>query len=381
MPYTTKTLTQLRTQIAQDIQANLPGTDPLLRFSNLQILGSAMAGLVRELYGYLGWISLQAVPYTATDEWLDAWAAVKGIFRNPASKAVGAVQFTGTPDGTLLPANTVMDRGDGMRFRTSADAVVTAGVVTAPATAVADPNGLLGAGGNCDIGTLMTLEQAIAGINSTGIVSSTFTGGADLETDDSLRARMLLAFQSSAHGGDESDYIQWALAVPGVTRAWCVPNCQGAGTVGVFTMFDTSEAAHGGFPQGTNGVATREDRDAVATGDQLAVADYIYPLQPVTALVYSFAPTPFPVNFIIGGGAAGWSSGVKSGVESAISALFVAEGRIDDQLGTTTIPISDINSAISGVSGTAGYVLTAPNADVVVPFGDLPTRGTMTYNA
>ena len=63
-------------------------------------------------------------------------------------------------------------------------------------------------------------------------------------------------------------------------------------------MMDVSEAAHGGFPQGTNGVAGAETRDTAATGDQLAVANYIYPLRPATALVYACAPASQAVNYM-----------------------------------------------------------------------------------
>jgi uncharacterized phage protein gp47/JayE len=51
--------------------------------------------------------------------------------------------------------------------------------------------------------------------------------------------------------------------VPGVTRAWCAPNGFGSGTVVVYTMWDSAEAAHNGFPQGTDGVSQNErDREA-----------------------------------------------------------------------------------------------------------------------
>jgi hypothetical protein len=35
MPFTRPTLTALRAQVAQDIVSNLPGSDPLLRFSKI----------------------------------------------------------------------------------------------------------------------------------------------------------------------------------------------------------------------------------------------------------------------------------------------------------------------------------------------------------
>ena len=61
------------------------------------------------------------------------------------------------------------------------------------------------------------------------------------------------------------------------TRAWCLPNGMGTGTVALYTMLDNANAQWGGFPQGSNGVATLELRDAAAQGDQLTVANAIYP--------------------------------------------------------------------------------------------------------
>ena len=105
---------------------------------------------------------------------------------------------------------------------------------------------------------------------------------------------MLESYGAPPHGGNSSDYVTWALEVPGVTRAWVPPVPLIPGAVTVFFMMDVSEAAHGGFPQGTNGVASLETRDIAATGDQLAVANSIYPLRPVTPIVYAVAPTAAP---------------------------------------------------------------------------------------
>ena len=43
MPFSRPTLATLRAQAAADIASALPGADPLLRFSNLGILGDAEA--------------------------------------------------------------------------------------------------------------------------------------------------------------------------------------------------------------------------------------------------------------------------------------------------------------------------------------------------
>lgn len=62
----------------------------------------------------------------------------------------------------------------------------------------------------------------------------------------------------------------------------------GAGTVVLRFMMDTAQSQHGGFPQGANGVSQHDQgpdglpRAAVATGDQLVLADALIGLQPVT---------------------------------------------------------------------------------------------------
>lgn len=384
MPFSRPTLTQLRSQVAADISAGLPGSDALLRFSGLNILGTALAGLAQLQYGYTDYVSLQANPFTATDEYLEAWAALKNVFREAATQAgaevPGQVTFTGT-NGTPLPIGTPLVRGDGVGFTTTSIGVWTGTSVTVNAEANADPTGLTGAFGNCPVGTVMTLGTAIGGIQSSGSVTTAFTGGADVELDESLRTRMLQAYQNVPQGGAQNDYVTWALQVNGVTRAWCNGNGMGAGTVVVYTMFDVTEATNNGFPQGVGGVATFETRGApTATLDLLEVANWIYPLRPVTALVYSVSPTQQVVNFTITG-SAGFSAATKALIQSAIAGIFVLYGSplstIAGQNGV--IDMSFINSAIAAISGTAGFVVTVPTGNIVGTTGQLPVVGTITW--
>jgi uncharacterized phage protein gp47/JayE len=385
MPYARPTLTQLRSQVAADISSGLPGSDGLLRFSSLNILGQALAGLAQEQYGYTDWVALQANPFTATEEFLEAWAALKNVFREAATQAglevPGQVTFTGT-NGTPLPIGTPLIRGDGVAFTTTSVGIWTGNSVTANAVANADPTGLTGAFGNCVVGTLMNLGTAIAGIVSSGSVTAAFTGGADVENDTSLRMRMLQAYQNVPQGGAQRDYVTWALQVNGVTRAWCNPNGFGAGTVVVYTMFDVTEAGNNGFPQGVDGVATLETRGSpTATLDLLNVANWIYPLRPATALVYSVSPIQDVINFTISG-SANFSAATKALVSSAISGIFVLYG---SPLSTTagqngTVDLSYIESAIAAISGTQGFVITSPTANIVGTTGQLPVLGTITWN-
>lgn len=365
MPFARPTLTELRNQVAQDIAANLKGADALLRFNNVAILGIVQAGLAQLHYGFLDWIARMAVPFTAEAEYLEAWAGLKAVLRKPATAASGIATFPGTA-GTQLPDQSSVVRSDGVAYLTNGAAVVGGGgTVAVTITAL-----LGGAAGNAIAGTIVTLGQAIAGIQSGGSVTADLTGGADLETDDALRSRMLEVYQAPPQGGDQQDYVEWAKEVAGVTRAWCAPNGMGIGTVIVYAMLDLAEAAHNGFPQGSNGVAAGEPRDAAATGDQLAIANHIFLKQPVTALVYATAPVANPVAFTV----KGIPVASRSGVLAALADVFLREGAPGG-----TVDLAHCWTAIAGVSGVDDFVIQAPLADIVSPTGNLPTVGTVTW--
>lgn len=385
MPFARPPLSQLRSQVAADISSGLPGADGLLRFSNLNVLGTALAGLSYLQYGYVDYIALQATPYTATGEYLEGWAALKKIYRESATAATGTATFPGT-SGTIA-SGTQMSRGDGYVYAATASGTISGGTVTVPIQAVLAPidpmnnptgNGALG---NASAGTVLTLQTAIIGIQSGGVAASDITGGSDVELDGSLRRRMLLAYQNPPQGGDPSDYVQWALDVAGVTRAWCAPNGFGTGTVVIYTMFDTAESAHGGFPQGTDGVSPYDKgpggtpRGVVATGDQLAVANGIIDVQPVTALVYSVAATPNTINFTISGIGTP-SSAVQAAIASAIDSEFLNQGA---PIAGTSVALSSIESAIAAIAGTPGFVISSPAGNIPNVIGELPVRGTVTY--
>lgn len=386
MPYSRPTLTALRTQIWSDITAAAGLVVSLLQKAVLKIVGSALAALVFGLYGYLDWIAKQAVPFTSTDEFLAGWGAFKNTYLEAATQTVLTVQFTGA-DGTPLPAGTAVNRGDGFAYTTNSDAEVSGTTVTVNITAV-----MAGSAGNCDVGTAVVLAGAVTGIQSTGTVTAIVTSGADVETQDDFRDRVMLAFQKPVQGGDQDDYVVWVRAVAGVTRAWCSPNGFGAGTVVVYFMMDDAESAHAGFPQGTDGVSQYDEgpggapRGVVATGDQLTVADAIITEQPVTALVYLCSPIENQIGFTIGGLSTA-SSTTKTAIQAALTDLMVREGAPAGE-----IDLSDINSAIGSVPGSAGYLLNAitstvggvtttypPNTNITNGTGQLPALGTVNF--
>ena len=185
--------------------------------------------------------------------------------------------MTGTL-GVVVPQNSRLQTADAILFSTSARIVLGSGATVVPVQAL-DP----GAAGNLSIGASMAFLTPPVGVDSTARVIS-LAGGADTETDDELRARVLRRIQLPPMGGDQTDYEAWALAVPGVTRAWATTE-MGIGTVTTRFMMDDLRADNAGIP-------SRKTLQAVEA--------YINTVRPVAVKdVFVEAPIPFPINLTI----------------------------------------------------------------------------------
>lgn len=333
-----------------DIEAGLPGADARLRRSNLNVLAGLIAGVSHGLHGHMAWLADQVIPDTAEVEYLDRWATLwLNQPRKAAVAATGNVTFTGT-SGTLIPAGTSLIRADGVEYTTDADATLSAGTVTAAVTAIE-----AGAAGNAIAGVAVTLTTPIAGVTSAATVASGgLTGGSDTESDDDLRVRLLVRLKEAPHGGASFDYVNWALEVAGVTRAWVYPQELGIGTVTVRFVRDDDASI---IPD---------------AGEVAAVQAYIDALRPVTAQLTVVAPVAVPLNFTIA--VTPNTAAVKAAVEAELVDLLRREAEPGG-----TILLSHIREAISIAAGETNYTLTAPAADVTHTTGQMATMGTITW--
>jgi uncharacterized phage protein gp47/JayE len=395
MPYPTPNLTTLQQQALSDIQSaditDLAGNQVtgLLQKSVLRVLALVQAGFAYLHFRYLDYIALQTNPFTATGEWLAAWMALKGVTRLPASAATGTATFTGT-NTFVIPNGTPMTRGDNAQFVSTAAGTITSGSATVNVQAL-----VAGSAGTIVPGTGVAISSPINGISSQGTFASSIEVGADQETDDSLRTRGLLAYASPPQGGAASDYVEWALQVPGVTRAWVDPNYNSItgsatnGVVSVLFMEDVVRAAEGGIPQGTNGCSASETRNTggsgnypLATGDQLALANYIYPLRPVTALVLACAPAASPVNYTIANLSPD-TGPIVTAIEGALqdmhTRLATPGGTIrPDGLPGGELYESDWTAAIKSVPGVLAFDVTSPTGTIASATGTIFILGTVT---
>lgn len=360
MPLPRPTLTQLREQVRDDLNANLPGADSRLKRGVLRVIGDIQAALVHMLYGYLAAMFKQCLPDTATGWFLERWANWFGLQRKAASFARGAVEITATP-GTTINAGVELTSADGALYSVVAGVSLDAGNGTVDVVAKA-----AGKNGNADPGTLLQFVAAVAGVDGAAVVAaSALAGGADEENDDALRARLKTRIAEPPDGGSAQDYRVWALEVPGVTRAWEPASEQGVGSVVLRFMMDDVRSDNNGIPQG--------DGAPDHTGDLALVADYIATRRPVTADVFVVAPVPVPLDLTISGLTPDTPQ-IRQAVAAEIESLLLREAGPG-----VTLRLSNVYEAISLAAGERHHIITSPLDDVTHAAGQIAVPGTLTF--
>jgi uncharacterized phage protein gp47/JayE len=271
--------------VRDDITAAISGA-VMLGNSVLRVVADANAGLAHLTLRYVDWLARQFLPDTAEAEWLDRhgdiWLtdADNTTGRKGPTFAKGSVMLTGT-QGFVVPIGTTGFSNGTVEYETT-EQVVLGGGPTEVAVSALTP----GTAGNMVDGDALSGPSQFA-LTSVTVVS--LDGGTDLEGDDDLRARVLLRIREPPMGGDKSDYEQWALAVPGVTRAWCAPLEMGMGTITIRFMMDDLRALEDGFPHDADVDNVRDYIDSVrpvAVKDRFVIAPERYELEVrITGLV------------------------------------------------------------------------------------------------
>lgn len=196
---------------------------------------SVLAGEVFSLYAQLNWLEHQMFPNTAEGEWLELHAAQRGLERRGGRKAVGEVHFylpyamtfdVTVPEGTVCATA----GSEPVRFRTTEQVTIPSGRMNARAAVEALEEG---AAGNVAEQVISVLVTPVTGVSSVSNDERTVLG-ADEESDEMLRKRVLDSFFNIPNGTNKAYYINSAMSVEGVTAAGVIPQRRGPGTVDVY---------------------------------------------------------------------------------------------------------------------------------------------------
>lgn len=344
--YRAPKIDEVRERVLADVEAET-GLGPTPRRSMVRALSGAMAGVGTAGYGFVEWAIKQIFPDTAELENLERHASLRNISRKPATYASGQIEIKGT-QGAFVTVGTAFQIQGQRYLCTEAGTIGQDG--TGTCTVEAEQ---AGAAGDRGAQEQLQILQPITGILQTAIVLAPgIAGGVDPEADEALRGRLLDRMQTPPRGGSQADYVAWALEVPGVTKAWCMPNHVGVGTVGLAFLFD------GGVP----------DQTAID-----AVTAHVEGLMPIGAQLVAFAPAILLVDFTIL--LVPDSAGLRQEVEASLVDLLERTGDPG-----STLLLSHIREAISTTTGERDHILQVPAADVVMGAGEIPRLGVITWS-
>jgi uncharacterized phage protein gp47/JayE len=320
-------------------------------------MSDAQSGLAHLCLKFLSWLALQLMPDTAETEWLDRfgeiWLTTQSgdVGRKRATLASGSVEVTGRL-GVVLPLGTQLQAPDGYTYETTQQVIIGAGQTIV--TVIALDTGALG---NLGVGAEVSIVNTPQYIDSSAHVV-TMAGGADDETDDELRARVLRRIQQVPQGGAAYDYEAWALEMPGVTRAWCNALEMGIGTSTVRFMMDE-------LRKDSHGIPLAEDVERLKT--------YVDSKRPVAVKDFFLqAPIPFPINLTI-----------RQLVDDSQSTRAAIEQSLSDMLFERAAPGAPIyrswvGSAISEAIGEDHHELDFVTQTMPTP-GHLAILGSIVY--
>lgn len=359
MPSERPSIHDLVADLEAAIDAYIPGADARAPVSVLGALAKIVAGPIDGLYAYLAWLAQQMYPSTADIEALREHGRTFGVAEHAASYATGLVVFSGVSGG-VIPAATRLRADSGVQYLTDAAIAIVDGAATVPVVAAAP-----GMAGNLAAGTVVRLVSPIAGVNAAAAVGSAgLSGGADPETTEQYRARVLARTQNAPAGGSEADYKRWVWDIYPSARVW-VDRSGGSGIV-VRVMIDDRYPGEAPPPEALAPItAYIEERDP-ATDAALR--------RPVTADVLVVAPHLHAVDFQVT--VEPDTAAVRAAVAAALTEVISAEtapGR--------TLLRTHLDAAISAAAGEYDHVLIQPAANVTLESGSIAVLGTITWGA
>ena len=359
MPFNRPTLPQLQNEAEAEFLDRLreKGVRAVLFGGTLWILSRLVAGARHLLHGHLDWSYLQQFAHKADAANLDrVHGDLWDVPRKPSARARGDLEVTVVPKVTdiVIPADTRWRRSDRTEIRSTKNVTITS---TDPRTVNVPVEALeLGKIGNTAAETVINLSTSSTDILPEATVAAGGLGsGVERETDVSYRARILQRKQNPPMGGSDADFVAWALEVPGVTRAWPIPNYSFANHVGIMIAGDDEVTAPAPSQNTIN------ETQALLNSRK-----------PMTSEVFVIGATPVGIDFTIT--LIPDLPEIRTAVEQALRDLMLAVGAPNH-----TIPLSHFAEAISNADGEDDHILTLPADGVTTARDEIHALGTITW--
>lgn len=299
------------------------------------------------------WLYDQIFASRAAAAWLARHGFELGLTRTPASSATGTLLCAATHN-LVVPAGMRFLAGGGIAYTALAGGTAAGNVIALPVAA-----DVPGAAGNLGAGFPLSLaldQDAPVGLGPGATVDEAgLAGGADAETLEGFRARILARKRNPPQGGSAFDYATWAAEAlgPGTLRRAYVDSFANDNR-SVWLCFTVND--------GIDGIPSQAQVDLV----QAYCDDPIR--RPVTARVFACAPIRLPVEVVLT--IRPDTEAVRASVEEEITATFADRAEV----GTATPAVFSRSWLIEGIARAVGedaHELSAPARSVIATAGYL----------
>lgn len=301
---------------------------------------------------------------------LDDHGETIDVPRKDSASATGEVTFKGL-EGTIIGvgaqigvAQTDPDE-DPPSYVTTEGGTIGASKELTLAVKAEEP----GAAGNVAAGAASFLLSPVEGIESVENAEG-ITGGADVESDQSYRARLLLEYGAAQGAGNVADYKRWALSYPGIGFVTVQPLWAGAGTVLVVVTDEENNPVSGTV---VSGLQAELDPVPGEGAGKAPVGAVVTVSTPTSKTVNVKAKIELETGYTLDG--AGGSIAVRSDLERVLSEYVDRLAAGEDVLLNKT---ESRFFLIEGVHNIVSVKLNEVAADAAIANSEVAQLGTVT---
>ena len=312
----------------------------------------AVAAELSSLWAQVEWTKNQSFPQTASGENLDLHAYARGLERTACVAATGIVRFETNEvrsEDIMIASGTVCLNAAGVEFATLSPSTIKAGELFCLAPAAAKT---AGKAGNVPANSVIFMSLAPIGVVKC-YNPEAFSGGADIEDDESLRGRVLASYANLPNGSNKAYYESEALNTDGVAAVCVLPKARGLGTVDIII------ASFSGIPSAALVSAVKSKFEA-----QREICVDVAVEAPTTVTV--------PVSVAVAVEDGYTFNSVAAKVKTALEEHFCGS-----LLGKSVLR-AKLGYVIFGIKGVKNYAISLPANDVSILASQLPVAGVIT---
>lgn len=246
---TIPTISQLYSDVIQDIEAEFGDSIPVFGKVFLVALAGVQAAKLKLLYLAVGVLQKNVAPDSADPEaaggTLERWGRIK-LNRDPFPATAGeyVIQVTGTIGATIAALTTFKSNDDstnpGKLF-----IVDTAHVLVAATDSVTVRALEAGDDSQMAAGEEMTATIPIAGVNRLAVVLSESVEPLAAEDIEDYRQDVLDSFRTEPQGGAAGDYRLWAADAQGVAKVYPYAKSGAANEINIFVEATIADSTDG----------------------------------------------------------------------------------------------------------------------------------------